>query len=102
MRHEQPSEEGDEWHRQELEELIEGISAAATAARHELGDIGIDRYQLDPDADPGDKAPQIDAEVRGLKRHDRGCDRIPDQREGEDRAASIAIGEMAEKDRAIK
>ena len=37
-----------------------------------------------------------------LKRHDRGRDRIPDQRKGEDRPPAVAVGEMAEKNRPDK
>src|ERR1700730_2149262 len=73
------------------------------AARHQLRHIGVDRHQLDADADAGDRAPKIDAEAGAWKSHDRGRDRIPDQRKGEeDRPAAIAVGEMAQEHHADK
>jgi hypothetical protein len=56
-RHEQPGEERDQRHGQELQKLVIGIGAAAMAARHQLRNIGVDRHQLDADADPSDETP---------------------------------------------
>jgi hypothetical protein len=49
-------------HGKELEELIVGEGPPAMRRRHQLGNIGVDGDQLDPDTDAGDEAPQIDAE----------------------------------------
>ena len=68
--------------------------------RDQLGDVGVDRHQFDADADAGDEAPEVDGEARGLERHDRGGDRVPDQREGEDGAPAVLVGDVAQADRA--
>ena len=68
--------------------------------RDQLGDVGVDRHQLDADADAGDEAPQIDAEAGVLERHDRGGDRVPDQGEGEHGPPSVVVGDVAQADRA--
>ena len=99
-RHQQPGDERHDRHGEELEELVVGERAAAMGQRHQLGDIGIDRDQLDADADAGDEAPQVDAETGGLERHDRGGDRVPDQREREDGSPAVLVGDVAKEDRA--
>jgi hypothetical protein len=48
------------------------------------------------------KAPEIDRFRRGLKRQDEGANRIPEQREGEDRAATQTVGQPTKRQRADK
>ena len=47
----------------------------------------------------GDEAPQIDAQRRAARRHHQRRNRIPQQREGEDGAAAVAVGDVAEAER---
>ncbi len=70
VRYQQPPEQGDHRHNAELDELIVGERPAALARRHELRQKGIDGDLLQPHADGGDEAPQIDRLRRGLKGHD--------------------------------
>ena len=66
-------------------------------AGDQLGDVGVDRHQLHADADAGDEAPQVDAEAGGLERHDQRAGAVPEQREGEDEAAAVGVGDPAER-----
>ncbi len=59
--HQQECEERHDRHGEELEELVVGEGAAAMRPRHQFGNVGVDRHQLDADADAGDEAPEIDA-----------------------------------------
>ena len=92
LRHQLPGQERDDRHGGEHDELVIGEGRAALALRHQLRHIGVDVDQFDAEADAGDEPPQIDAFRRILKRHDEGADRVPQQREGEDRAAAEAVG----------
>jgi CHASE2 domain-containing sensor protein len=99
-RHQLPGQERHHRHCGEHDELIVGEGRPELLLRHQFGHIGIDIHQLDPEPDAGNEPPQIDALRRILKRHDQGADRIPEQREGEDRAAAESIGQPAEGERA--
>ena len=99
-RHQMPGQERDDRHGRIHDELVVGEGGPALLLRHQLGDIGVDVDQFDAKADAGDKPPQDDRLRRRLKRHDQRADRVPEQREGEDRAAAKAVGDPAEGERA--
>ena len=99
-RHQLPRQERDHRHGHELDRLIVGEGAAAMRFRHQLREIGVDRDQLDADADAGDEAPEIEPEGIGLERHDDARDRVPQQRQREDRAPAEAVGGNTEQHRA--
>ena len=99
-RHQMPGEERDDRHGRIHDALVVGEGGPALLLGHQLGQIGVDVHQLDAEADAGDEPPQIDGLRRRLKRHDQRAGGIPEQREGEDRAAAEAVGEPAESERA--
>ena len=96
VRHQQVGEQGDDRHDGELDHLVVGEGAAADVLGHQLGDVGVDGDQLDADADAGDQAPEADAEAAGLERHDQRGGAVEQQREGEDRAPAVFVGDEAE------
>ena len=100
LRHQLPGQERHHRHRGEHDELVIGEGRPALFLRHQFGHIGIDVHQFDAEPDAGNEPPQIDALRRVLKRHDEGADRIPKEREGEDRTAAVPVGQPAERERA--
>ena len=83
-------------HGAELNRLIERKGAAAERFRNKLGEIGVDGDELDADAYARDEAPQIEPEGIGLERHDDARDRVPQQRQREDRAPAERVCRNAE------
>ncbi len=65
-------------------------------AGDQFRDEGVDRHQLHANTDAGNEAPQVDAEAGGLERHDQRAGAIPQQREREDEAAAVSVGDPAE------
>jgi hypothetical protein len=59
--------------------------------RHDLGDVGIDRDQLDADADAGEQPAQIDAEGGRLEREQRRRGAISQEGPYEDPAATEPV-----------
>ena len=73
-----------------------GKRYAASLPRHQFGQIGIDGDELDADADAGKKAPDHQADIAGLQRHDEGGDAVPDQRIGEDGPPAEIVGQWSQ------
>jgi hypothetical protein len=60
-RHQQPADQRNQWYGCELHDLIDCECAAANVLGHKLGDVCIDRHQLDPDADARNHSPDQDS-----------------------------------------
>jgi hypothetical protein len=81
-----------------LNQVHERERTAAQMFGDELAHVGIDGDQLHAHANACNQPPQVDRGRGGLQRHDQRCRGIPEQRDGEDGAAAIFIGETCEKE----
>ena len=83
-RHQPPGKKGHNRNDRKLHRLVYGKDPAAMRSGHQLGEVGVDCHQFDPDADAGNKSPHIQAKGIGLKRHDGTCRSVPEQRARKD------------------
>src|SRR6267142_288703 len=91
-RHQRPRQQGDDGNHAELNDLVDGESAAAKMFGYEFGNVGVDGDQFHANADPGNQAPGNDADGSVLEGHDDGGGRVPQQGAGEDHAAPEPVG----------
>ena len=96
MRHESPGEERRDRVGRCADQRGGGERHAAPFAWHQFGQVGIDGDELDADADAREKAPEHQADIAGLQRHDEGRDAVPDQRVGEDGAPAEIVGQRSQ------
>ena len=74
-RHKQPGDQRNQWYGGELHDLIDGECAAANFLGHQLGDVCIDRHQLDANADACNHPPEQDSRWRWSERPSRSSRR---------------------------
>ena len=78
-RHQQIGQNRHDRHGRETDRLATRESASTQALRREFTEIGADRHHLEAEPDPSDEAPDIEAEGRGLQRHDDVGGGVPQQ-----------------------